>query len=106
MQRLSRRQRNRVPEGNQRSGTTSDLPQYSRKSDADQSFATLLAQGKTTEDVADAISAAYGEESVPEEEISYIAGQPVPNDPGDPAAGEKREYPPPPSPVDGGTSPT
>jgi coenzyme F420 hydrogenase subunit beta len=103
--RLSRRQRNRVPESAQRSGTTKDLPQYSAKIDADHSFAALLAQGKTTEEIADSISAAYGEEFAPEEEIHYMAGQPISDDPGDPAPGEKRIFPPAPSPAKGGASP-
>lgn len=105
LQRLSRRQRNRVPEGSIRSGTAKDLPQYSAKADADMSLANLLAQGKTVEEFAESISVAYGAESEPIEEIHYMAGQPIPNDPGDPAPGEKREFPPPPSPEQGGDSP-
>jgi len=105
LQRLSRRQRNRTPEGQIRSGTAKELPQYSTKLDADQSFAALLEQGKSIDEVTDRIEAAYAEESKPTEDIRYMAGQPIPNDPGDPAPGDKREFPPPPSSEEGGASP-
>jgi coenzyme F420 hydrogenase subunit beta len=105
LQRLSRRQRNRIPEGQIRSGTAKELPQYSTKLDADQSFAALLEQGKSIDEVTDRIEAAYAEESKPTEDIRYMAGQPIPNDPGDPAPGDKREFPPPPSSEEGGASP-
>jgi len=104
LQRLARRQRNRVPEGTTRSGTAKDLPQYSAKVDADQSLAGLLAQGKSSEELAEFISAAYGGEPEPEE-IRYMAGQPIPNDPGDPEPGEKRVFPPAPGLDEGGGSP-
>lgn len=106
LQRLSRRQRNRVPEGELRSGTAPGLPQYKAYEDARFAAERLgHAPGAPPEHLADRYAAAYGGEPPPEEEIRYMAGQPIPNDPGDPAPGEKRVYPPPPTPEQGGDAP-
>lgn len=106
LQRLARRQRNRVPEGAQRSGTASGLPQYSAFEAAAFAAGRLgHAPGEVPAALADSYAAAYAGEPLPQEDIRYMAGQPIPDDPGDPAPGEKREYPPAPGADQGGASP-
>ena len=106
LQRLSRRQRNRVPEGPGRSGTPKDLPQYSAYEAA--AFAAERlghAPDAAPEALAHSYAAAYAGAPPPETPIRYMAGQPIPDDPGDPPPGEKRQYPPAPDADHGGTSP-
>ena len=105
LQRLARRQRNRVPEGAQRSGTAEGLPQYMARYAAQFEKSKMTDTKKTPEDLASCYQAAYVDESEPLEEIRYMAGQPIPNDPGAPVPGEKRALPPPPTPEQGGASP-
>jgi hypothetical protein len=105
LQRLSRRQRNRVPEGSTRSGTAKGLPQYMAHDAAQFAKEKMTETKKSPEDLANCYDTAYGNESQPIEEIRYMAGQPILNDPGAPAPGEKRALPPPPSPEQGGASP-
>ena len=105
LQRLARRQRNRVPEGSARSGTAKGLPQYMAHNAAQSAKEKLTETKKSPEDLASCYDTAYGNESQPVEEIRYMAGQPIPNDPGAPVPGEKRALPPPPSPEQGGASP-
>jgi hypothetical protein len=57
------------------------------------------------EDLQSCYETAYAGEVQPLEEIHYMAGQAIPNDPGKPAAGEKRALPPPPTLEQGGNSP-
>lgn len=105
LQRLARRQRNRVPEGSTRSGTAPGLPQFMASYAAQFEEAKLADSGKTQEELAESYAAAYVDEERPLEPIRYMAGQPIPNDPGAPAEGEKRALPPPPTPAQGGASP-
>ncbi|NKB35792.1 MAG: hypothetical protein GKR93_01295 [Gammaproteobacteria bacterium] len=65
----------------------------------------LSDSAKTEEELAESYAAAYVDEARPLEAIRYMAGQPIPGDPGAPAEGEKRALPPPPSPEQGGASP-
>lgn len=105
LQRLARRQRNRVPEGSLRSGTSEGLPQFMAKYVADFEKDSLAGGKKSTEELEEALAAAYQDEARPVEAVRYMAGQPIPNDPGAPAAGEKRKLPPPPTAEQGGASP-
>ena len=105
LQRLARRQRNRVPEGANRSGTAQGLPQYMAHYAAQFEQEKLAASGKSDEELAENYAAAYEEEKRPLESVRYMAGQPIPGDPGAPAPGEKRKLPPPPTPAEGGAPP-
>ncbi len=105
LQRLARRQRERVPETAPRSGTAPDLPQYSPKREADFAALQLEAAGKVMSDLSIELDAAYVGEKRPTEVIGYMAGQPIPGEPPEPAPGEKRKLPPPPSPEQGGAPP-
>ncbi len=103
--RLARRQRERVPQGAARSGTDPRLRQYLPGEAANHAHARLTAAGKTTAEVAPSITAAYEDETRPEKIIGYMAGQPIPGDPGPAPEGEKRKLPPPPLPTQGGAAP-
>ena len=105
LQRLARRQRERIPPGALRSGTGIDLPQYSPKQELDASAARLRAAGMGEGEVDEMLQSAYGTGELPLEVIGYMAGQPIPGDPGAAPAGEKRKLPPPPSPSQGGAPP-
>ena len=105
LQRLARRQRNRVPEGTPRSGTARGLPQYMASYAAEFEKANMAETKKSEEDLAACYDVAYVGEQQPLEAIRYMAGQPIPNDPGAPVPGEKRALPPPPTPEQGGSSP-
>jgi coenzyme F420 hydrogenase subunit beta len=105
LQRLARRQRNRIPEGTTRSGTAKGLPQYMAQYAAQFEKGKMTETKKSEEDLQSCYETAYAGEEQPLEEIRYMAGQPIPNDPGVPAAGEKRALPPPPTPEQGGASP-
>ena len=103
--RLARRQRERVPPGPPRSGTAGDLPEYDPYP-AHQRVTDLLADSKkSAEEAADCMAAAYLDEEQPDAPIRYMAGQPIPNDPGPPADGGKRKLPPPLPLGEGGDSP-
>lgn len=105
LQRLSRRQRGRIPEGTLKSGTAPDLPQYSPKMEADIALERIATTAKTREDIDACLEVAYGSQPRPQAVVGYMAGQPIPGDPGEPAEGEKRKLPPPPTPEQGGASP-
>lgn len=105
LQRLARRQRERIPKGEIRSGTANDLPQYVPKHAFDLCTTKLRAIGVGEEQVDEMLQSAYGTERLPFEVIGYMAGQPIPGDPGAPPTGEKRKLPPPPSPIQGGAPP-
>ena len=105
LQILSRRQRNRVPEGGVRSGTAPGLPPYSVPGDAEFAAARMQESGKSEEELTAALDAAYESEERPAGVRGYMAGQPIPGDPGDPPPGEKRKHPPPPTPDQGGAPP-
>lgn len=105
LQILARRQRGRIPEGTARSGTGDGHPQYLPKLGADFAASRMAASGKSEEELAPVFAAAYAEEEPPVRVIGYMAGQPIPGDPGEPAPGEKRKQPPPPTPEQGGAPP-
>jgi coenzyme F420 hydrogenase subunit beta len=105
LQRLARRQRNRVPEGSKRSGAAKGLPQYMAHYAAQFEKQKMVGTKKSEEDLQSCYETAYAGEVQPLEEIHYMAGQAIPNDPGKPAAGEKRALPPPPTLEQGGNSP-
>jgi coenzyme F420 hydrogenase subunit beta len=105
LQRLARRQRERVPHGPPRSGTAADLPQYAVKQAADFHAKSFISNAAGADDLELAIATAYAEEPRPQEVIGYMAGQPIPGDPGPAPPGEKRKLPPPPSPEQGGAPP-
>lgn len=105
LQRLARRQRERIPPASPRSGATPDLPQYSPRREADLALAAIAQTAKPAAEIAACLDAAYGNGPRPREIVGYRAGEPIPGDPGAPAAGEKRKLPPPPTPAQGGASP-
>ncbi|MBX9605353.1 MAG: Coenzyme F420 hydrogenase/dehydrogenase, beta subunit C-terminal domain [Gammaproteobacteria bacterium] len=102
--RLARRQRERPPIGTARGGAAPDLPQYDKGQDRALALSRLTGKLSPAEVEAN-LAAAYGDESAPPEIMGYIAGTPIPGDPGDPGAGEKRKLPPPLSPEAGGAPP-
>lgn len=105
LQRLARRQRERVPAGPPRCGTEPDLPQYSPKEEYDFAMGALLGSSKPADELDACLAAAYAGYARPTEVVRYMAGNPIPGDPGDPPEGEKRKLPPPPTPEQGGASP-
>lgn len=106
LQRLARRQRERVPQAaSPRAGTAADLPQYQAKREADLAAAAIAKTGKPAADIEACLDAAYAGAPRPQEVVSYMAGAPIPGDPGEPAEGAKRKLPPPPTPAQGGASP-
>ena len=105
LQILARRQRNRVPVVDGRSGTTDNLPQYNAKEGSDFSLKKIDNSAKSAEEIEECLTAAYGEEDFPQAIDGFMAGQPIPGDPGPPLPGEKRKLPPPPSPEQGGAPP-
>ncbi len=105
LQRLARRQRNRIPMGEPSSGTAEGLKQYSAQYAADISAAALAQDAENKNAVAEAMSIAYSGDNRPSDVIGYMAGNPIPGDPGEPVPGEKRRLPPPPGPAEGGASP-
>ena len=60
---------------------------------------------KSAAELSEALATAYGDEARPDETIRYMAGQPIPGDPGAPPPGQKRKLPPPPPPEAGGAPP-
>lgn len=105
LQRLAQRQHDRVPQTKDRSGTVPGLAQYSPFEEFAESTAAIAALGKPQTEVDAALGAAYERASHPLEVVGYMAGQPIPGDPGEPAPGEKRKLPPPPRPDQGGAPP-
>ncbi|MCC6202291.1 MAG: Coenzyme F420 hydrogenase/dehydrogenase, beta subunit C-terminal domain [Gammaproteobacteria bacterium] len=97
--RLARQQRGRVP----LSPAAATLPQYAAHAETEAAMQILIAAGKTIAEIEASMAAACGDEPLARQR-SFRTGTAIPNDPGDPAAGEKRLLPPPP-PVDlgGGT---
>ncbi len=102
---LARRQRNRVPTMSHRSGTPAGLPQYDPFEGASFASQRMADSPKTPEELENCLATAYGEEDRPAGIRGFLAGRPIPNDPGDPPPGEKRKLPPPPSPAEGGAPP-
>lgn len=102
--RLARRQRNRIPEGSHRSGSAVGLPQYHPARAASLIRDSLIGTTKKQEELDACFGAAYAEEVQPEV-VAYMAGQPIPGDPGEPPPGEKRKLPPPLGPESGGAPP-
>ncbi|MEK6709180.1 MAG: Coenzyme F420 hydrogenase/dehydrogenase, beta subunit C-terminal domain [Nitrospinota bacterium] len=105
LQILARRQRGRVPAREGRSGTAKGLPPYRPKEGADLAMARMAGSGKRAEELAACLAAAYQREERPVRVTGYMAGQPIPGDPGPPPPGEKRKQPPPPAPGQGGAPP-
>lgn len=103
LQRLARKQRERVPEGPTECGVDADMPQYSAFEEMGVALGSLVA--KSAEETEACLNAAYNDRPRPVEVVRYIGGQPIPGDPGEPAPGEKRKLPPPPTPLQGGASP-
>ena len=102
---LARRQRNRVPTMGPRSGTPKGLPQYDPFDGAGFAAQSMADSPKTPEELEECLATAYGDEERPAGVRGFLAGQPIPDDPGDPPPGEKRKLPPPPSPDQGGAPP-
>ena len=105
LQRLARRQRNRIPDGSFKSGTQDGLPQYAPATAVSASAERRDRSAMSEPELAEALAIAYGDESAQEAPITYMAGRPIPDDPGPPPPGEKRKLPPPPSAADGGAPP-
>ena len=105
LQRLAERQRARVPVTQDRNGTTPGLGQYSPMQEHREAVAQMGERGKSADEIETALVAAYEGAARAQEVIGYMAGQPIPGDPGEPAPGEKRKLPPPPRPDQGGAPP-
>ena len=105
LQRLSRRQRGRVPVGAPRSGTEQNLNQYHPYQGAKLAMDKVTHSGKDQEEINACMEAVYENESRPVEIVGFMAGQPIHGDPGPPAEGEKRKLPKPITPEQGGASP-
>ncbi len=105
LQRLARRQRERIPKGAIRSGTGKEMPQYAPIHAREISATRLRAHGMAEKEVDEMLQSAYGSEALSQDVIGYMAGQPIPGDPGPGAPGEKRKLPPPPTPSQGGAAP-
>jgi coenzyme F420 hydrogenase subunit beta len=105
LQRLARRQRDRIPQGAPTSGTKVGLPQYSATESAHISAAALSSHDDNQNALAEASVIAYAGDKRPTEVVGYMAGSPIPGDPGAAEAGEKRRLPPPPGPSEGGAPP-
>lgn len=103
--RLARRQRERIPSGPPRSGTDAALPPYHPQDAAEFAAAKLADTAKAAEETAACLDAAYAAEPRPLETVGYMAGQPIPGDPGEPPPGEKRKLPKPLPPELGGAPP-
>jgi coenzyme F420 hydrogenase subunit beta len=103
--RLARRQRERVPVGTARGGAAPGLPQYKRGEAATAALAQFGADSLSPDELRASRDAAYAGEPREWEVVGYMAGQPIPGDPGEPATGEKRKLPPPLPPELGGAPP-
>lgn len=103
--RLARRQRERVPAGPGRSGTSDTGRQYDRVEAILDMRAAL--DGANSEQITsdDRMKAAYKDEDPAAGPIIYMAGQVIPNDPGASTGSTKRKLPPPMGVGDGGSSP-
>ena len=104
LQRLARRQRERIPTSTQVNGTQAGLPQYDQKTALD-FFTDQYDINLQDEGLQDKYIAAYNGQEPPQEVVGYMSGQPIPGDPGPAAEGEKRKLPPPPTVEQGGASP-
>jgi coenzyme F420 hydrogenase subunit beta len=103
--RLARQQRERIPRSGV-DGAAETPPQYAAHAEADAALAILTQAGRTAPEIEASLAAAYGDElRTPARERSFISGAPIPNDPGEPAADEKRKLPPPPTVDQGGGPP-
>jgi hypothetical protein len=102
--RLARRQRGRVPLGPERSGTADGLEQYNKGKAAGDIRSFLSDVGKDPEVIEELMQAAYGDDKELGEEVRFMAGQAIPNDPGINEEG-KRKLPPPLGVETGGDSP-
>lgn len=102
---LARRQRGRAPQLGPRSGAAPGLPQYDAGGGADFAARRMADAPRTPEELEECLATAYGEEARPAGARGYMAGQPIPGDPGEPPPGEKRKLPPPPGPARGGAPP-
>ncbi|MBK6660536.1 MAG: Coenzyme F420 hydrogenase/dehydrogenase, beta subunit C-terminal domain [Proteobacteria bacterium] len=102
--RLARRQRERIPAGPSRGGSAPGMPQYKAAEGATIALTKLTPGALSEDEVKASLEAAYGTEARPTETIAYIAGNPIPGDPGE-GSGEKRKLPPPLAPEAGGAPP-
>lgn len=102
--RLARQQRERVPQRAAHTGSAPELPGYVPGDDAGRGHQMLTGAGKSAEEIAACLAAAY-EEAGGSASVSSAPGWAIPGDPGEPAPGEKRRLPPPPHPEQGGGSP-
>lgn len=105
LQRLARRQRERIPTSTQVNGTQPGLPQYDQKTALD-FFTDQYDINLQDEDLKDKYLAAYNGGEPPQEVVGYMAGQPIPGDPGPHPEGKKRKLPPPPTADQGGAPPS
>ncbi len=103
--RLARRQRERIPAGRPRGATESGLPQYAPLAAFAEVAERVAASGKDADETQACYTAAYAGADRPFEVVGYMAGQPIPGDPGEGGAGEKRKLPPPLTPEQGGAPP-
>jgi len=105
LQRLARRQRERIPANTLRSGVDAEMPQYSPKEESVAAHALIAAAAKQPADLDACLDAAYLDAPRAREVVGYLAGMPIPGEPPAPVGDEKRKLPPPPKPEQGGASP-
>ena len=103
LQMLSRKQRQRPPRA--AGGDDAALAQYSPARAAERALQDLRDSGRAVPEVQACLDALYRGGAARPATPSAMRGQPIPNDPGDPAPGEKRRLAPPPTPQQGGASP-
>ena len=103
--RLARRQRERVPGGPDRSGTSDQVIQYDRGEAMLDMQVALREAISDREVLEERLKAAYQEEDLNKKSIIYMAGKEIPNDPGTLLASGKRKLPPPLGIEEGGSSP-
>ena len=102
--RLARRQRGRVPLGPERSGTAAGLEQYNKRKAPGDIRSSEVGKVGSLEAIDELMQAAYGDDKELGEEVRFMAGQAIPDDPGINEEG-KRKLPPPLGVEIGGDSP-
>ncbi|MCF7982039.1 MAG: Coenzyme F420 hydrogenase/dehydrogenase, beta subunit C-terminal domain [Pseudomonadales bacterium] len=105
LHRLARKQKSRVPDASHRSGTEAGLPQYWPTEAAAIKSEEFKGSNMQKSEIISRLAVAYGDDSAFDDTVGYMAGQPIPGDPGNPEPGQKLKLPPPPKPKQGGASP-
>jgi coenzyme F420 hydrogenase subunit beta len=106
LQRLARKQRERIAPPPADGNAEVAPPQYSAADEAVRARQALVAAGCSEADIEARLQALRcARERAPVVTGPARPGRPIPGDPGEPSPGEKRRLPPPPAPHEGGASP-